>query len=66
MIDAMIDKGKGLALGNLRIIELIEGDLQLIVQMHTGLKMIVVQIETKDYCTLISDQERASLLKVLC
>ena len=35
-IDAMLDKGKGPLLGKLRIIELIEGDLQLIIRSHEG------------------------------
>ena len=35
-IDAMLDKGKGPLLGKLRIIELIEGDLQLIIRLYVG------------------------------
>ena len=34
----MLDKGKGLILGKLRIIELIEGDLQLIIRLYVGLR----------------------------
>ena len=38
VLDTMLDKGKGLVLGKLRIIELIEGDLQLIIRMYAGLR----------------------------
>ena len=34
----MLDKGKGPVLGKLRIIELIEGDLQLIICTYVGLR----------------------------
>ena len=33
VLDTMLDKGKGPVLGKLRIIELIEGDLQLIIRL---------------------------------
>ena len=38
MIGAMLDKGKGLLLGKLKIIEIIEEDLQMIVRMHAELR----------------------------
>ena len=38
VLDTMLDKGKGPVLGKLRIIELIEGDLQLIIRLHAGLR----------------------------
>ena len=34
----MLEKGKGPVLEKLRIIELIEGDLQLIIRMHVGIR----------------------------
>ena len=38
VLDVMLEKGKGPTLGKLRIIELIEGDSQLIVWLHVGFK----------------------------
>ena len=38
VLDTMLDKEKGLVLGKLLIIELIEGDLQLIIRLHAGLR----------------------------
>ena len=38
MIDTMIEKGKGPYIEKLRIIELIEGDLQLIIRIYIGLR----------------------------
>ena len=37
-IDVMIEKDKGPILGKLRLIELIEGDLQTLVRTHVGLR----------------------------
>ena len=36
ILDAILEKGKGPVLGKLRIIELIEGDLQIIIRMYVG------------------------------
>ena len=38
VLDVILEKGKGPELGKLRIIELIEGDLQIITRMYVGLR----------------------------
>ena len=38
ILDIILEKGKGPLLGKLRIIELIEGDMQIITRMYVGLK----------------------------
>ena len=38
VLDAMLEKGKGPLLGKLRVIDLIEGDLLILVRMHAGLR----------------------------
>ena len=38
VLDVMLEKEKGALLGKLRVIELIEGDLQIIIRIYVGLR----------------------------
>ena len=46
MLDMMLEKGKGLVLSKLHIIQLIEADLQLIIRIYTNMRN---KYKIKDY-----------------